>query len=309
MRLISLISLATPLLWSQVVIQQENSKVVVNIDGKPYTEFIYGAGVTKPYLDPLRAATGTVVTRRYPMQTTLGETTDHPEHRGVWFGHTNVNGFNFYANEPSFTTPNRGTIVVRKIDKIESGKKQGNIQAALAWLDPAGNTLLVEKREMIFYGGKSERTIDFDFRLTAVGPVKFGDHRDGGFSIRVADALREDRTGLMVSADGCKKESGCWGKASNWMDYSGDVNGEKAGIAILDHPSNPHHPAHWQARGYGLFAANIFGLREFTHGQIADGSVTLKPGETLHLRYRVIIHSGDAQSAKIDAAYAQYALQ
>jgi hypothetical protein len=55
MRLISLILLAASLLCAQVAIQQEDSRVVVTIDGKPYTEFIYGAGVTKPYLDPLRA--------------------------------------------------------------------------------------------------------------------------------------------------------------------------------------------------------------------------------------------------------------
>ncbi|HMF78549.1 MAG TPA: DUF6807 family protein [Bryobacteraceae bacterium] len=160
--------------------------------------------------------------------------------------------------------------------------------------------------------------MDFDFRLIPTVTVKFGDHRDGRFSIRVADSLREPnqklpsvpwRTGLMVTAGGCKTESECWGKASNWMDYSGEVNGEKVGIAILDHPANPHHPAHWQARGYGLFAANIFGVREFTHGQIAVGSVTLKPGQTLHLHYRVIVHSGDAPSAKIPEAYAKYALQ
>ena len=87
MRLISLILLVTPALGAQVVIQQQDSKVTVAIDGKPYTEFVYGSGVTKPYLDPLRAASGTLMTRRFPMQTGLGETTDHPEHRGVWFGH------------------------------------------------------------------------------------------------------------------------------------------------------------------------------------------------------------------------------
>ena len=309
MRLASLILFVAPALCAQVAIQQQESKVIVEIDGKPYTEFVYGAGVTKPYLDPLRAASGTIVTRRYPMQKIPGETTDHPEHRGVWFGHTNVNGFNFYANEPDFTTPNRGKIIVRKINKIRGGKSSGSIDATLAWLDPAGNTLLTEDREMVFSSSKGERILDFDFKFTPLVDVTFGDHRDGGFSIRVADWLQERRTGLMVSADGCQKESGCWGKASNWMDYSGETDGEQLGIAILDHPSNPHHPAHWQARGYGLFAANIFGLREYTHGQIPDGSVALKKGQALHLRYRVIIHPGNARSANIAAAYDKYALQ
>ncbi|HMF78548.1 MAG TPA: DUF6807 family protein [Bryobacteraceae bacterium] len=84
MRFASLILLTAQVLCGQVAIRPEDSKVVVEIDGRPCTEFVYGAAVTKPYLDPLRAATGAIVTRRYPMQTVPGETTDHMEHRGVW---------------------------------------------------------------------------------------------------------------------------------------------------------------------------------------------------------------------------------
>jgi hypothetical protein len=60
-------------------------------------------------------------------------------------------------------------------------------------------------------------------------------------------------------------------------------------------------------RDYGLFAANIFGLREFENDKSKDGSLTLAPGETLRFRYRVTIHPGDAQSAHIAKLYADYA--
>ena len=48
-------------------------KVSVEIDGKPFTDFYmsgeaFNAKVTKPYLWPLRAATGTYITRAWPME-------------------------------------------------------------------------------------------------------------------------------------------------------------------------------------------------------------------------------------------------
>jgi hypothetical protein len=51
---------------------------------------------------PLRAATGTVVTRGYPIDASVpSETHDHPHHRGLWFTHGDVNGFDFWASELS----------------------------------------------------------------------------------------------------------------------------------------------------------------------------------------------------------------
>jgi len=73
------------------------------------------------------------------------------------------------------------------------------------------------------------------------------------------------------------------------MDYSGEIDGEKRGIAIFDHPENSRR-ARWHVRAYGLFAANPFGLSTFTGDKSQNGSVTLEPGGTLRFRYRVVIH-------------------
>ena len=96
------------------------------------------------------------------------------------------------------------------------------------------------------------------------------------------------------------------GKPANWCDYSGEIAGEELGIAILDHPANPHHPVRWHVRGYGLFAANPFGLAAFTNDKSQDGSITVEPGQTLRYRYRVIIHPGDAKTADIAGLWQKY---
>jgi len=89
------------------------------------------------------------------------------------------------------------------------------------------------------------------------------------------------------------------------VDYSGKVDGETVGVAILDHPSNSKR-ARWHVRGYGLFAANPFGFGTFTGDKTQDGSVTLEPGQTLHFRYRLVLHDGDAQSANIAKLWEEF---
>jgi len=97
-----------------------------------------------------------------------------------------------------------------------------------------------------------------------------------------------------------------WGKPSNWVDYSGTLDGEKLGIAILDHPSNPGHPTHWHARDYGLFALNPFGQKAFDEGK-EESHWKLAKGQKLAFRWRVVIHPGDAQSGHIADLYKEYA--
>lgn len=323
-KLLVLAILAILPLSAQVKITQQNNRIAVDIDGKPYTTFFYGPDVAKPYLYPLRAPSGVAVTRSFPMDKVAGESTDHPHQRSMWFAHSSVNGLDYWNNEFSYEETNpkmkgkMGHIFVTKIDKIQSGAKQGEIDETSEWKQPDGVVVLNEDRKMIFHSGGPDRVIDFDFVLTAKTDVKFGDAKDGVFGIRVASGLEEPqrnspaepkRTGVMTDAEGRKTEAEIWGKRSEWVDYSGTVDGQQVGIAIFDTPGNAGFPTYWHARGYGLFANNIFARHEFTKGTEPDGSVTLKPGEQLHFRYRVVIHPGDATSAHIADLYKEYATQ
>ena len=306
-RSLAVFALAALPVLAQVKVTRAPDRVAVEIDGKQFTALYSGPG--KPYLHPLRAASGRIVTRLYPMETVAGEPHDHPHHRGLWFSHGNVNGFDFWGNDPSQKGPKTGTIVVAGVPELKSGDKSGSISARFEWLDPARKKLLTESRTMTFYAGSDVRIIDLDIDLRADTKVTFGDTKEGTFAIRLAPWLEEPQEGgtaLMIDAEGRKGEKEIWGKRSPWVDYSGSVDGEKLGIAIFDHPSNPRHPTWWHARGYGLFAANIFGWRDFERDKTKDGSLTLEPGKSLRFRYRVIIHPGDAESAGIAKRYQKY---
>lgn len=300
---------------AQVKISREPDRVAVEIDGKPGPAFMYGADVSKPYLWPLTAADGTEITRGWPMRPREGERHDHIHHRGLWFAHSSVNGFDFWNSDPSYHNPKMGRIEVVKIDSVKSGKREGSIKAELRWLSPTGEELIHESRVMTFYAG-NPRLIDLDFTLTARRPVIFGDDKDGVLGIRLAPELEENakdappgavRSGVMTDAEGCAQEAGCWGKRSPWIDVSGTLRGETLGVAIFDNPSNPRAPTYWHARGYGLLAANVFGVKAFERDPSKDGSLSVPEGGVLRFRYRVVVHSGNAADAGLARLYADYA--
>jgi len=306
---------ALPLCAQVKITQQLKDKISIEIDGKPFTDFYIGPETGKPYLHPLRSADGKIVTRGFPMVTDIpGEAHDHPHHRGLWFAHGDVNGYDFWGNEPDQKGANKGkgTIVLLNVDKPVMNKKLGTVSTTHAWRIPSGETLLVENRKMTFYADPQLRIIDFDITLSPQVEVKFGDTKEGTFAMRLAAQLEEDqpkdiaepkRTGKIVNAQNKTSEKNVWGKKSEWLDYSGKIDGTPLGIAVFDHPGNSRYPTYWHVRGAGLLASNIFGQHDFERDPGRDASLTMRVGQPLRFRYRVVIHPGDVNTAGVRAMY------
>lgn len=275
--------------------------VSVTIDGKPFTTFHYGADAAKPFLSPLRSASGKIVTRLFPMQTIPGESRDHLHHRGLWFSFNDVNGVRFWENDPSYTRPNLGRIVVRS-----TAWKDSTLNAVMEWRDPAGKVLLVEDRDMTFRSDPQLRIIDFAITLTAPTGATFGDTKEGAFAIRLAEEFTERRGGRIVNAEGKVGMVKTWGQRSPWVDFSAQLQGEQLGVAIFDHPSNPRHPTYWHVRDYGLFSLNPFGRNTF-NPDLEVSEWKLPSGGKLKFRFRVVIHPGDAESGNVAGLYKAYA--
>jgi len=305
--LLSCLLLTVPLL-ADVKLDRKADQIEVTIDGTPFTTFYFGSNLNKPYLHPLRAADGTIVTRRWPIEAdSQGESKDHPHHQGVWLGEKYVNGLNYWEN--SKLGPGVGKIALEKIVTAKGGKT-GVIEAVFNWLDPDGKPILLEDRRMVFYSGNGQnRMFDFDAKLTAVGgPVNFGDTKEGTFAIRLNDKLTEkSKGGMMTNAEGAQGMKSVWGKQSPWVDYSGTIDGKPLGIAILNHSSSFRYPTRWHSRDYGLFAANPFGEKEMATGKESkEGNYILEPGKSISLKYRIIIHPGSTSDAKIADLFAKY---
>ena len=125
--------------------------------------------------------------------------------------------------------------------------------------------------------------------------------------MRVPSSVRVEslKGGKIVNSEG-QANVAAWGKPAAWVDYHGPIDDETLGIAILNHPSSFRFPTHWHVRTYGLFAANPFGLGDFTSGK-EKGTYTLPAGETMKLRYRVLLHKGDEQQGRVAEAFEAFA--
>jgi len=295
-------AVAAALASGQVRFIQSTGHIDIEIGGRPFSTFTFQPEIRKPFLAPLRAASGTIVTRQWPMDPSSKESHDHPHHRGLFFGYFDVNGFDFWSNYASPTAKNCGSIVPARVD----ADSQGAIHATFNWIDTAGRHILTEQRTMRFSGDAKLRIVDVEITLTAAEPVTFGDDKDGALGIRLADPLREEHdSGTLVNSEGAEHEKNTWGHRAAWMDYYGEIAGEKLGVAMFDHPSNPGYPNRWHCRAYGLFAINPFAQHAFDPALPAK-KTPLARGESLTYRWRVVIHPGDVKSANIAELYRQW---
>lgn len=195
---------------------------------------------------------------------------------------------------------------------LEGGADDAVIETKNDWLGPDGQRQCSDRRRLRFHTADGQQIINFDIRLLASDkPVVFGDTKEGAFGVRVASAMavKSKLDGKIVNSKG-QTDDAAWGKRAEWVDYHGPLNDEDeevVGIAILNHPKSFNFPTFWHVRDYGLFAANPFGLKEFTGS--GNGGFTLESGKELALHYRVIMHTGDEQQAGLAAAYKAYSEQ
>ncbi len=286
---------------AEVTAQRTDKGVTIQIDGQPFTEYLVFSGA-KPILWPVIGPTGKPMTRAYPMAEGACEKKDHIHQRSVWFTHGDVNGVSFWDE-----IKNHGFIRHREFVQVTSGPT-AVVVTRNDWVDHDEKKICEDERTLTFGQDGENRWIDFDITIKATnGPVKFGDTKEGSMGVRVAETLKVDAKlgGKIVNSDGLVDKD-AWGKQASWVDYHGPVDDQIVGIAILNHPSSFRYPTYWHVRTYGLFAANPFGLRDFKNDKTLDGSYTVKPGESISLRYRLVFHKGDEKEGRIAEMWEEY---
>jgi hypothetical protein len=294
------------------------NKIDVMIDGSLFTSYQWPEDVYKPILYPILTSAGTEITRGFPIKPRTGERTDHPHQVGLWLTYGNVDGNDFWGNGSEglgIKNTNGGVIKHLGVEKISGGKGEGVMVTTESWVDTAGIELLKEKTEYHFVAIDSIRIIDRITTLTAgEKSVLMADTKEGMLGIRVARQLElpsndeitlysvdgrpetvnalsnEGISGNYLSSEGAKGAD-VWGKRAKWMDLYGNIGKEKISLVLCDHPKNISYPSYWHARGYGLFAVNPFGLKDFTEEK-EELNFSIAAGSSTTLRYRIIVSSG-----------------
>jgi len=289
-----------PVEWKHCGVEVEpaaGDRLRVSVLGTDFTWYNHGSEHARPNLYPVAGPYGASVTWSGPP--------DHVHHRSLWVAHGEVNGVDNWSEHKD-----HGKTVTESIEAAFGGPALGAIRARNSWVSAVGQKVLEESVEYLFYALSFERRIiDVNLELTASeGDVRFGDTKEGGtLSIRVAQSLEVEEGGTITNSYGGINEKETWGKRAQWCDYSGLLEGRRVGIAAFDHPANFRHPVWWHVRNYGLMTANLFGLSHFTGDPTQRGDYTLPQGQSLRLRYRVLVHSGDVREANVAEAYHDFA--
>ena len=309
-------------------------RVDVSIGGRPFTSYVWPERLKKPVLYPLHAASGTLVTRGWPLDPRPGERIDHPHQVGLWFVYGDVNGVDFWNNSEARTPAEQakmGTIVHRKIVDARGGADRGMLVVDMDWIGPGNVTFLHERATFVFRADATSRTVERTATLTAADRrVVFNDNKEGLFGMRVARQLEQpsttpdtftdasgrattvkvlDNTGVNGSYTSSEGKTGdaVWGTRSKWTMLTGQIGTEAVTLAILDHPKNFGFPTHWHARGYGLFAANPIGQKALSEGKQPPLDITLEPGASVTFRYRFLILDGKASADRLEREYTAFA--
>lgn len=312
-------------LAAQVRFEKRPDAVVIEIDGKHFSNLYYGRAQRMPHLHPLRTVSGVAVTRGFPVEPLPGDATDRPNHRGLTIGAQRVRGpvsglaaqlfswgQNFFDNDPSNAGPDKASIQFQALTRVEGGAERGVLSMVAHWISHAGDRWLIERRTMTFYTTPADcRMFDIDLELEATEPVIFSDYQSSIIAVRLDLPFDDHYGGEARIASGGVNEAGARGRRSPWLDWTATLrNGERVGVAMFDHPSNLNYPTRWQVRAKGFFMANPFGGRVFKAFDPTAASENaehaMKRGDKLRLRYRVVVHPAER---KLDDLLKEFTIQ
>jgi len=305
-RTLKLLALLLLLVWlpscasSPLSMSRDGDVVQILSDGAPFA-VVHAGAEPRPYVWPLFAPGGVEVTRSHPMAKREGEQSDHPHHQSLWLAHGSVNGFDFWHGRE-----HHERIELQSALASFEGESGVLVHCEYKWLVDDARPVMSEIRQLRFDDLGDVRVIDVlvEFRAE-VDDVVFGDTKEGMFAMRLHPALRVSgavATGTLRNSEGRRGKS-VWGQRARWIDDSGVVDGKQVGVTMMDHPGNLRFPTWWHARNYGLLAANPFGMHDFEKHPAGTGDFTIKKGETLSLRYRVLLHGAGWSDARIEASY------
>jgi hypothetical protein len=320
-----------------VVPNEAERRVDVLVDGQPFTSYIWPESLKVPTLYPLRTASGTPITRGFPLEPRAGERVDHPHHAGFWLNYGSVNGVDFWNNSTVVSAERQakmGTVLHRRIVKASSGAEKGELEVETDWIMPpvggtTAETILNERASFAFRAAPGVRMVDRISTLTALDkPVSFKDDKEGMLGLRVRKELEQptkesvahidatgkpttqksiDNTGVSGQYRSSEGKTGdaAWGTRARWMSLAGKVQDESITLLMLDHPQNVGFPTYWHARSYGLFAANPLGQAIFSGGK-EKLDFALQPKQSTTFRYRLVILNEPISPEQMESQYRQF---
>jgi hypothetical protein len=228
----------------------------------------------------------------FPLNAPCGEGTvdfapsDHRHHRGVFLTWHTMEGrkaADFWGWGQYAPTKDR-VIENRSVKLVAADARHAELAVHNDWT-AEGEVMIEEDLSIAAREVKGAYVVDLDFRLTPTSDVTLKQSAFGGLCVKArkeGKAVYRDPKGevKLPSPHHLKPETD-W-PAADWYDYTIRLDsGKTIGVAVLDHPGNP--PSGWH---------NVGAIAMVNPCIVAPGPVTLKQGQPLRLRYRLVVHDG-----------------
>jgi hypothetical protein len=280
----------------QLCILQEDGAVAVKQGDQLLLRYRYQGAGRKPYVAELTAPGGANVLRDAPA--------DHRHHHGLMFA-CRVNGVNFWEEPADGGRQVHAAWVALRVVPGEKGTpERAVLHERLQWRGPGGQALLDEERVISVPAARpgEPRLLTWQTALTAPArgqPLTLTGADYHGLGARFPAALRNCPP-LSIAAGG-RGVAGTLGRRAAWCAYTAEVRpGKPVTVVLCDAPKNPRHPTRWYTKD------DTFAYLSASLGADTE-PVKLRPGETLTLRYGVVVLDGAAAGEAIGAAYEGWA--
>ncbi|MCK4565509.1 MAG: PmoA family protein [Verrucomicrobia bacterium] len=278
-------------------IAETSDSISLSMEGKTIWLLNHCKEEGKPYFHPLATTAGQVFSNLRPQ--------DHPWHRGLWFSWKKINDVNYWEEDRK-TGQSEGLTQLLRIQRSVSPDKTVTLKMDLAYA-PAktGTVVMTEERTVILHppDGSGAYRIDWSAKFHALEAGVVLDRTPlqnqprgkswggyAGFSLRMNKAVLGGTflNSEEVSGSGANRQS------ARWLSYTAPQGG---GILMLDHPANLRYPSKWYF---------VEDMPFMTPAVIHDAPHTIKAGETLNLRYRLIVYPGQLNAGAAEKEWVDW---
>ena len=251
----------------------------------------HAATNARPFIHPIIAPDGNgTLTENAPPH--------HPWQHGLYVGLNDVNGVGFWT-EGVRQSPTDGTFHPRHLAAPTVDGARCSWSVTSEWRAPDGHALLVETQAWMLHDRGTSYDLDLQWTLTASVALTFGKYGYGGLFVRMPYVSQ----GTAINSEGLQTPAKTEAQRARWVAIAlpiPDRTGSDpiAGLAMMDHPSNPEHPVPWR----------VDGQLGISPSRCIAGAWTLAAGASSTARHRVFIHSGATDVSAVESSWSRFIL-
>ena len=265
------------MLTQPTVLTGSHNLLTVQIDNNILLEHVCRAG-GRPYIHPLQLPGSSLcLTQDSPKH--------HPWQHGIYTGYHGVNGSDFWLEQGA------------SVGRIESAKPEvlsdESWRVSSCWRHHQGHVLFQEQQEWSVKQEPGLLVLDLAWSLTAAVPISIEQSKYGGLFLRMP--FNDECDARVINNHG-QEDNACEQEPATWLALDMLIEGERAGICIIDHPSNADGETRWR----------VDNQRGINPSPCIEGPIIFNQDQQRVWRYRLLAYAGSSAPAVIESMYKHY---